>query len=361
MSVRLPLQPEQFTACERSLLASDAFQVRAWIYPSGVRALALENRRGRLIVLPYQGQMVWDACFDGCRLTMPGLFDQPRPTRRIIETYGCFMFHAGVLRNGCPAPEDGHELHGELPCAPLDEAWLELGRDAEGDFLRLGGRHDYGMGFGDRYRAQPSVTLRPDSAVFELGLEVENQAGQPMDLMYMAHMNYAYVPGGRFHEPLGVARTRVRTSVPAHVRPTADWQAFIAELAEDSERLRVLDAPARYQPEIVSFIDAPGTDAAGEAHFLLEHPGGAAFYTAYRPAALPHATRWVLHNPNQQVAAFVLPATCEPEGYLAETAKGQVQQLQPGERRAFSVRTGYLAAAEREALLARLADPARIR
>jgi len=158
-----------------------------------------------------------------------------------------------------------------------------------------------------------------------------------------------------------VARTRVRTSVPAHVRPTADWQAFIAELAEDSERLRVLDAPERYQPEIVSFIDAPGTDAAGEAHFLLEHPDGAAFYTAYRPAALPHATRWVLHNPDQQVAAFVLPATCEPEGYLAETAKGQVQQLQPGERRTFSVRTGYLAAAEREVLLARLADPARIR
>ena len=57
----------------------------------------------------------------------------------------------------------------------------------------------------------------------------------------------------------------------------------------------------------------------------------------------------------------MLPATCEPEGYLAETAKGQVQQLQPGERRAFSVRTGYLAAAEREALLTRLADPARIR
>lgn len=248
-----------------------------------------------------------------------------------------------------------------MPCAPLNEAWLELGRDAEGDFLRLGGRHDYAMGFGDRYRAQPRVTLRADSAVFELGLEVENQAGQPMDLMYMAHMNYAYVPGGRFHEPLGVARTRVRTSVPAHVRPTADWQAFIAALAEDPERLRVLDAPARYQPEIVSFIDAPGTDAAGEAHFLLEHPGGAAFYTAYRPQDLPHATRWVLHNPDQQVAAFVLPATCEPEGYLAETTKGQVQQLQPGERRAFSVRTGYLAAAEREALLTRLADPARIR
>ena len=84
MSVRLPLQPEQFTACERTLLASDAFQVRAWTYPSGVCALALENRRGRLIVLPYQGQMVWDASFDRCRLTMPGLFDQSRPTRRII-------------------------------------------------------------------------------------------------------------------------------------------------------------------------------------------------------------------------------------------------------------------------------------
>ncbi|MCI1020591.1 DUF4432 domain-containing protein, partial [Microbacterium sp. C5A9] len=82
-------------------------------------------------------------------------------------------------------------------------------------------------------------------------------------------------------------RFRVLFNILAHVRPTADWLAFIAVLAEDPVRLRVLDAPARYQPEIVSFIDAPGTDAAGEAHFLLEHPGGAAFYTAYRPQALP--------------------------------------------------------------------------
>jgi hypothetical protein len=46
------------------------------------------------------------------------------------------------------------------------------------------------------------------------------------------------------------------------------------------------------------------------------------------------------------VAAFVLPATCEPEGYLAEKAKGNVRQLGAGETASFSVTTGYLGAEE---------------
>ncbi|KPW43195.1 putative cytoplasmic protein, partial [Pseudomonas amygdali] len=63
-----------------------------------------------------------------------------------------------------------------------------------------------------------------------------------------------------------------------------------------------------------------------------------------------HAARWILHNTDQQVAAFVLPATCEPEGYRAELAKGNVRSLAPGASAEFSVTTGYLNATERRAL-----------
>ncbi|RMR39368.1 putative cytoplasmic protein, partial [Pseudomonas savastanoi pv. glycinea] len=55
-------------------------------------------------------------------------------------------------------------------------------------------------------------------------------------------------------------------------------------------------------------------------------------------------------NTDQQVAAFVLPATCEPEGYRAELAKGNVRSLAPGASAEFSVTTGYLNATERRAL-----------
>lgn len=344
------LFPPLFSETEKTLLHSADFRVSAWTYPSGVLAVALENNRGRVVVLPYQGQMIWSAVFDGCDLTMRNMFSQPRPSPTVIGTYGCFMFHSGLLRNGCPSPEDDHPLHGEMPCAPMDRAWLEVGEDAEGAFLRLGGEYEYVQGFGDHYRARPSVTLRADSGLFDIGMNVSNLAGKPMDLMYMAHMNYAYVAGARFVEPLGVKRVRVRSSVPAHVRPTPAWSRYMAELTEDPSALQTLDSPELYDPEIVCFFDGVQADAEGNAHFLLQHPDGAAFYTRYRPEQFTHAARWILHNTDQQVAAFVLPATCEPEGYRAELAKGNVRSLAAGASAGFSVRTGYLSGRERQAL-----------
>ncbi|WP_213878974.1 aldose 1-epimerase family protein [Pseudomonas sp. dw_358] len=348
--MRLPLYAQLWDQSSRPLLESQHFSVRAWTYPSGVKALSLENSRGKLVILPWQGQMIWSAEFDGVDLTMRNLFTQPRPSANVIGTYGCFMFHSGLLRNGCPGPEDDHALHGEMPCAPMDQAWLQVGEDERGAYLRLGGEYEYVQGFGDHYRACPSVTLRPASGLFEIGLQVVNLAGKPMELMYMAHMNYAYVEGARLTQPLGCARTRVRESVPAHVRPTPAWTAYIAELGQDPTRLKVLDSPELYDPEIVCFFDDVRSDAQGQAHFFLDHPTGAAFYTRYSPRQFDHAARWILHNADQQVAAFVLPATCEPEGYRAELAKGNVRRLGPGARAEFSLTTGYLSAAERRAL-----------
>ncbi|WP_263264781.1 aldose 1-epimerase family protein [Pseudomonas sp. RIT-PI-S] len=346
----IALFPELFAGAEKTLVESADFRVRAWTYPSGVKALALENARGRVIALPYQGQMIWAAEFDGCDLTMRSLFDQPRPTPTILGTYGCFMFHAGLLRNGCPAPDDDHPLHGEMPCAPMDSAWLDVGEDETGAYVRLGGLYEYVQGFGDHYHARPSVTLHAGSGLFDIGMQVTNLAGKPMDLMYMAHMNHAYVPGGRFVEPLGIAGMRVRQSVPAHVKPTPEWATYIAELSKDPSRLQALDTPELYDPEIVCFPQGVQADARGNAHFLLEHPTGAAFYTRYRPDQFSHATRWVLNNADHAVAAFVLPATCEPEGYLAEKAKGTVRSLASGETTSFSLTTGYLSAQERQRL-----------
>lgn len=351
MNTRINLYPALFGEAPKVLLKSEHFAVSASIYPSGVLALEMTNSRGKLVVLPYQGQMIWDAVFDGRDLTMSNLFSQPKPSPTVIGTYGCFMFHSGLLRNGCPTPEDDHPLHGEMPCAAMDRAWLEVGEDSAGPFLRLGGEYEYAQGFGDRYLASPSVTLHADSGLFDIAMSVTNLAGKPMDLMYMAHMNYAYVEGARFIEPLGFEKVRLRSSVPAHVKPTPAWSRYMEQLAREPEQFRCLDQPELYDPEIVFFFDGVRADANGDAHFLLSHPDGTAFYTRYRPEQFNHAARWILHNADQQVAAFILPATCEPEGYRAESAKGHVRALAAGETAVFKVTTGYLNQAEQQALI----------
>ncbi|MBK1665306.1 DUF4432 domain-containing protein [Rhodospirillum rubrum] len=329
---------------ERPVVSFAGMTASLFRYDSGIEAIRLTNARGHLVVLPFFGQMIWDAVFDGVDLTMTNMFPQPRPARDIVGTYGCFAFHSGLLRNGCPSPDDTHPLHGEMPCAPMDEAGLETGVDDSGPYLAVTGMRDYAMGFGAHYQARPRVVLRPEETLFTIAMEVDNLAGDPMDLMYMCHVNFAFQEKARIVQPAPFTpeRTVVRTAIPGHVAPTEDYRALLAALAVDPSGMEVLDEPARYAPEQVFYIRDPLSDAQGRTAQMMRLPKGGAFHIAYDGALFPKCVRWVLVNDDQKVCAFALPSTCEPEGYLAEKAKGNVRTLAPGQRAAFAVTLGYL-------------------
>ena len=344
MTTVIPLPASVFERAERCIARSEHFSVTAWRTDLGVEMLRMANARGHVDVLPFMGQMIWDAVFDGVRLTMDSAFSAPRPANSIVETYGCLAYHSGLLASGCPGPNDSHPLHGEMPCKRMDEACIEVGDQAGAPVVRVAGHVDHVLGFGPNYRARPSVTLGEGTRI-AMGMTVENRSALPMDLMYMAHVNFAFVSGGVIHQPAPFAkgRTRVRTDVPAHVSPNDAFNAFLFELGETPEAGRVLDRPERWDPEQVIYVDEPGTDAAGITHAMLERPEGDAFAMSYATAEFPHMVRWVLHGADATVAAFALPATCEPEGYLAEKAKGHVATLPPGKTRSFTARFGYVA------------------
>lgn len=350
MTVTIPLYPDQFTAAPRVVARLSTLTATAWRYPTGVAALTLANQRGEIEVLPFMGQMLWAARFDGVRLGMDSQFDMPRPADTVIGTYGCLGFHSGLLANGVPGPQDSHPVHGEFPTAPMDEASIEAGADARGAYLRLSGLRAHIQGFGPHYRASPSVTLHDGASQFDWAMSVENRSAYPMPLQYMAHLNPAYVAGAEIVQPApySAARTQVRASVPAHVTPNPDYLALIERLAADPAAFARL--PERCDPEQVFYIRDPGSDAAGLAHLLLRRPQGDGFALAYPPAQFPKLVRWIMANGDASVAAFGLPATSEPEGRTAELAKGNVMTLAPGARADFGLRFGYVGAAEAEAL-----------
>ncbi|NLH79652.1 MAG: DUF4432 family protein [Phyllobacteriaceae bacterium] len=344
----ITLRERFFTEDRREILRSGVLSAQVFRYESGIAGLWLENDRGHVVILPFMGQMIWDAVFDGVDLSMADMFAEPRHAADIAGTYGCFAFHSGLLRNGCPSPLDDHPLHGEMPCAPMQEAGLEIGEDAEGPYLAATGLREYVMGFGAHYRARPRVVLRPGTALFDMEMAVENCSFAPMDLMYMSHVNFAFVEGGRIVQPASFspADTVVRSVVPGHVHATPDYLAFIDELAKDPSGSAVLDRPERYDPEQVFYVRNVKRGANGLTRSLLVRPEGDALSIAWDPIAQPHAVRWILYNGDQKVAAFALPSTCEPEGYTAEKKKGHVRQLASGEIARFSVRLGHLDARE---------------
>ena len=357
MIADLPLSRAAAADTEAVVLRAGALTASLFRYPSGIEALRMRNARGSLVLLPWYGQMVWQAEFDGVPLAMQSGFTMPLPADSIAGSYGCLAFHSGLLRNGVPSAEDDHAAHGEFPCSAMARAWLELGEDADGLTLRLVSERDHIVGFGPHYRAHPSVTLREHDTMFEIGMQVENRSGRPMELMYMAHVNFAFVTGGRILQavPFTPERVRVRRAVPAHVRPDPDYLAFIETLSESPARMERLDEPARYDPEQVFYLDGLPTDADGRTHAMLRRPQGDAFALSHRPSQFPHCVRWILDDPDQKVAAFALPATCEPEGYAAERRKGNVRLLAPGEQAMFTVDAGYLDADAADAMALRIA------
>lgn len=354
----VPLHRDGLHGVERPVLSAGGLTATLFRYASGVEALRLGNRRGELVVLPWLGQMIWSGRFDGVELGMGSGFDMPREAPTIAGTYGCLLFHSGLLRNGVPAPGDDHAAHGEFPTAPLQRAWLELFEDDGGGLaLRVLGERDHIVGFGARYRATPGITLREDAALFDVEMDVLNRSGKPMELMYMAHANFAFVAGGRIVQgaPYTPEQVAVRRSVPAHVRPTPAYLRLIEALAVDPGRMRTLAEPELYDPEQVFYLRGLPTDADGTAAMLLRRPQGDGFAMRWRPDQFPHCVRWVLNDPDQQVAAFALPSTCEPEGYTAELRKGHVRQLPPGGRAQFGFGMGYLSRAEADPAEARIA------
>ncbi|RLT43028.1 MAG: DUF4432 family protein [Chloroflexi bacterium] len=341
------LRPEFFDSKERLLVENGAFTVSALRYDSGVAALRLRNGAGELVMLPFQGQQIWSAHFAGRNLTMRSMFDEPQATSDYVKNYGGFLLHCGFTAMGVPTAADNHPLHGELPNAIYQQAWLVLGEDENGAYIGLGGRYQHTVAFSHNYTAEPTVKLYANSSLIHVSLVCRNLKRTPMEYMYLAHVNFRPVDNSRLLYSAHVTpqTVRVRRSIPSHVKSDPSYLAFVDALGEKPELHHRLTPGLVFDPEIVFGIDY-SADADGWAHTLQLHPDGNADYIRHRPEQLPVGVRWICRTPDQDAAGINLPATAEPEGYTAEKAKGYVKELAGGAEWRCDYVMGTLGAAE---------------
>ena len=90
------------------------------------------------------------------------------------------------------------------------------------------------------------------------------------------------------------------------------------------------------------YLKGARVQADGRVRYALLRQEGDAFAMRWDPQTMPHTVRWVLVNSDQSVAAFAMPATCEPEGYSAEKRKGHVRILAGGESARFETEIAYI-------------------
>lgn len=345
----ISIAPQFFTEREKTLVEHGGLAASAFRFDSGVCGLRLKNGSGQLVLLPLQGQQIWSAEFDGRNLTMKSMFEEPRPTREYLETYGGFFIHCGATAMGVPSKDDTHPLHGELPNAPYSKVYLVVGQDEKGNYIGLGGQYQHTVAFNHNYLAEPLVKLHADSTLIQVTMTITNLKRSDMELMYLAHANFRPVDNGRlvYSAPCTPEHVRVRRSIPSHVRPGPGYVEFLQELERLPEKHNLLTPDLVFDPEVVFFIDyLTGED--GWAHSMQVHPDGSADYIRHRPDQLDKGIRWISRTGDQDALGLVLPATAEPEGYLAEKAKGNIKVLPPKDKFYFALEIGTLAPDEAE-------------
>lgn len=326
--IMFSLQPYFFQEKEKNLLSYGGLKASTFVYDSGVAALRLQNELGELVMLPYQGQQIWDARFFGRSLTMKSMFTQPNPTAEYLRTYGGFLIHCGAVRMGVPGEKDDHPLHGELPNAPYQTAELVIGSDAGGEYIGLTGTYQHTVAFSYNYIARPLVKLYAHSNRVPVSLSIKNLKKTPMDLMYLAHVNFKPVDNGRliYSAPCTPQRVRVRSSIPSHIHPPEGYRDFLILLEKQPEKHHLLEPGLSFDPEVVFFIDY-NTDKEGWAYTMQLHPDGAGDFIRHRKSQLDHGVRWICRTADQDALGMCLPATAEPEGYSAEKAKGNIKTI----------------------------------
>jgi hypothetical protein len=341
------LSSDFFTGSEKPLVEYGALSATIFRFDSGVCGLRLKNEQGQLVLLPFQGQQIWSAGFDGRDLTMRSMFRQPYPTREFLHTFGGFLQHCGVTGAGGPSKEDTHPLHGELPNAPYQKAYLIVGEDEQGAYIGLGGQYQYTVAFAHNYLAEPQVKLYASSSLFKISMTITNLKNSPMELMYLLHINFKPVDNGRlvYSAVCDPDHVRVRSTIPAHITPGPGYVEFIESLKHQPEKHHILAPGLAFDPEAVFFIDYIA-DEAGWAHTMQLHPDGRADYLRHRPAQLPKGTRWISRTSDQDAIALVEAGTCEPEGYLTEKKKGNIKTLPPKGQFYCELEVGALSPAE---------------
>jgi len=340
----IALKKEFFSIRESEILKYNELRAVAFIYNTGVKAIKLINDIGYIIILPYNGQQIWDAVFEGRSLRMKSMFDEPKDVDFFLNTYGCFMMHCGAWRMGCPGPEDNHPLHGELPYAAYDTVEIIFGRDEKGEYIGITGAYSYDLAFSVHYTAKPVIKIYEKSSLIDISMEIKNRSGYPMELMYMTHVNFKPVVGGEIIQTLkwDPDHIVIRKTIPSHVKVTDNFLNFLGRLEKRPELSKVIKKEDEYKPEVAFFMNNPDVDNKGWSHFLQIHPDGSSDYIKYRPSQFDHATRWIMRTKDQEALGLALPATCDPEGYTAEKKKGNIKYIEEYGSVKFNLFAGYL-------------------
>lgn len=332
-----------FVEKEFTVYSDENFEASIFRFDSGIEGIRIKNSLGYIVLLPYHGQMIWDAVFYNKSLKMQNSFSIPKPANEFLNTYGCYLMHCGPRRI-CLDKNENHPLHGDLPLAPYDSAALVIGSDETGQYISLTGDYEYNRMFGDHYLAQPSCRLYADSSVLKVSMLITNLSNNPLDYMYLFHINNPAREGAHFVQPLRWTSDDMTLLYPPKDIDMPEESAQQRELIINNYQLSssLVDG-VQYAPEFSIELRNPIADENNIYNFMQVHHDGGSDYTGVPcGGSIRCFSRWITRTNDHSACSICSPASCGGGGYTAEKEAGRVMVLQPGEAKVAEVFVGYL-------------------
>lgn len=347
----LQLKPEMFV--KGSVFETSGMQASLFRYDSGVHAIRIENDRGEMILTPFQGMQIWSAEFDGKSLGMDSLVKEPILGKEYLPGYGALLVHCGATRMGCPsATEKPFPIHGDLPYADYSNVVIYFGEDFGVPYMKVVAdlSDNAARQPGNTYNAFPAVKMTSGSSMIDVSMKIVNIDKNPMDLMYLAHINLTNIPGSElvYSAPCTPEDVLVRVGDPAQASDLSqEFLAFRQSIVDNPLLQDRMPEGFPFDPEVVSYFKFLA-DSEGWAHSMEVLPDGTAAYVAHSPQQFPIGVRWVrtVENPPDSFpvrrSLGYLPSTSHVEGYENAKARGSVRTLAGHHNAIFNYKIGLL-------------------
>lgn len=307
---RIYINKNMFQDRESILLEYKDLTILTFLFPSGVEGLKVKNNNLEFDLLPYKGHQIWNFKINGENVTQKSIFPYPLDTDIFGDNYGGFLYHCGLTNINGAGDGEYYPLHGELPFAKYDKNYIELGSDSIGEFVKICGEFIYRNSQDYFYKYCPKLTIRENSTILEMNIDIENKRLNDLKYMFMCHMNWHGIDGSEF----------IYCADKENVNPE------IVEAWDDSERAKKLEQFSKLANEDSSLIDILdserqflnpeycvnikyNSDENGFAHAIMKRPDNKSFYVSFDTENLPYGLRWFCRTGDEDGVGFCLPTT----------------------------------------------------
>lgn len=350
---RVNFKSSFFTDRPIELLRDGELSATAFRYETGVCGLRIQNQHCDMVVLPYMGQQIWFAEFNGKNLTQKSIFDQPLNTTKFGDNYGGLLLHCGLTNINCADEGENYPLHGELPFADYPETYTGIGRDEKGKYLAVGGTFVHRNSQEYHYAYSPELRLYDGSAVAEMHIDIHNRRNSKLDYMFLCHINWLAVDGSRIvysakkdKEHIQADPIEMNGDSPLEVK----YREYGQKLLEDPTLADVLDSKTQcFDPEMCINIRYE-SDEQHWGHAMQVMPDGDACYVGFRTAELPYALRWLCRTGDEDGIGVALPTTGTNRSTAYQKEHGLFNTLAPGAHESIRFNFGYLGQNEAKAM-----------